>query len=103
VWAIFFRQKSTLCFARVFRSKTFPPGSRRIRSQLNLPGKKHLRRGAQKKRPLKRAGVKPDGARLYIQFLAGGTHTVVNRPIEHKAKFPTLELSRLQKNPGVNN
>jgi hypothetical protein len=34
----------------------------------------------QKKRPLKRAGVKPLGAKLYKRFLAGGIATVVVHP-----------------------
>jgi hypothetical protein len=41
----------------------------------------------QKKRPLKRAGVKSNGAKLYIRFLAGGTRRVVNHPSNYKAKF----------------
>jgi hypothetical protein len=47
----------------------------------------------QKKRPLKRAGVKPNGARLYKRFLAGGTAKVGIHPIKDKRKFRGTDTS----------
>jgi hypothetical protein len=41
----------------------------------------------QKKRPLKRAGVKPLGAKLYKRFLAGGMLKVVIDPSKDKANL----------------
>ena len=47
-------------------------------------------RTGEKKRPVKRPGVKADGARLYIRFLAGGMRKVVKRLRDDKAKFPVI-------------
>ena len=50
----------------------------------------------QKKRPLKRAGVKSDGAKLYIRFLAGGMQNVVKqRPVD-KANFSKISFPKKQ-------
>ena len=47
------------------------------------------RRAGQKKRPLVRAGVKPHGARLNMEFLAGREMTVVRHSEMARRNFPT--------------
>jgi hypothetical protein len=63
--------------------------------QISFSGSPRCARDAsnrQKKRPVKRPGVKPNGARLYKRFLAGGMQKVGNACSIDKAKFPAGKI-----------